>query len=330
MTIEELQKENEVLNARLQKAIQVFAEQKANITQLTQDKANLLEQVNQLEIDKKLLQRTLEESKQEEQDFESISQLESEKEKLQTKVDLLTETNAELQKTNTQLSEDLTEAKVKVLDVENTNKNLKELLEERNETTKRAQDDLEHIKKQYTYMEAQLKISTDYKDQLAEENVELKKKIEELTDEISYKEETLSKDCAESVEIERKVAEGLQNDKTSLESAKADLEYDNEQLRGFVTDMTNTINRLKLENGELKENIEKNEKELKDLKEQTTEYESHTKELSSELANTVSKLDTTRRESAQKNEKHKEILKGIRKIIEGMNTEVNAQIDLFA
>lgn len=48
MTIEELQAENDKLNARLQKAITVFAEQKANITRLTEERDSVNTEVDRL------------------------------------------------------------------------------------------------------------------------------------------------------------------------------------------------------------------------------------------------------------------------------------------
>lgn len=186
-TIEQLKQENEKLNARLAKAVEVFKEQKANIEAVTKERDDLQEKYNDVfEAAKNLgLEIAQLKSKIHEQENivdqdATINELRNEIESKNKAYKILQDTYNELFADNTKLKEQLEQRLKQVRAVENTtNEEVKKVTAARDEWITKYKDleaeltNLKSINKEINILkdEAELKLSTiqkEYEDKFNE------------------------------------------------------------------------------------------------------------------------------------------------------------------
>ena len=125
MTEQELIQENEKLNARLKKAIDVFKEQKDNITRLTEERDSAKKEVAKLETRVQELETKAAESSENDSKFfdmlneideinGKVKQLETDKSMLNDSLNHAEIKNDELAKANTNLTKQLKQAKEEI------------------------------------------------------------------------------------------------------------------------------------------------------------------------------------------------------------------------
>jgi len=158
MTIEELQQENEKLQGRLQKAIAVFGEQKANIERLTQERDAAQAQVTALQEQVKRFENQINENAEKDEKFfeqlGEINQLEEANKKLTANCEAL-------QQTVNQNKEDYEVLRVKSADevanltaeLNAANTKLVAAQNEANENRQKAESTVEAAKKTVTQMQ---------------------------------------------------------------------------------------------------------------------------------------------------------------------------------
>lgn len=166
MTEQELIQENEKLNARLKKAIDVFKEQKDNITRLTEERDSAKKEVAKLETRVQELETKAAESSENDSKFfdmlneideinGKVKQLETDKSMLNDSLNHAEIKNDELVKANTNLTKQLKQAQEEIeglnadYDAEHTKvEELEEQANERNETIENLTNALDKVNKE--------------------------------------------------------------------------------------------------------------------------------------------------------------------------------------
>lgn len=221
-TIEQLKQENEKLNVRLAKAVEVFKEQKANIEAVTKERDNLQEKYDDVfEAAKNLgleiaqLKTKIHEQENIVDQDATINELRNEIESKNKAYKILQDTYNELFANNTKLKEQLEQRLKQVRAVENTtNEEVKKVTAARDEWITKYKDledeltDLKSINKEINILkgEAELKLSTiqkEYEDKFNEMIASKDSQINEFISNVESLQMSLTK--AESdLEIVRK------------------------------------------------------------------------------------------------------------------------------
>lgn len=233
MTQEELKLENDKLNARLQKAITVFAEQKANIARLTEERDEALGNVDKLKNRISELEASAAKSNEDDDKFfEQLQEIDALKNELGSVKELL---GAEETKA-TALAENVVELSDKLAEQEQKNTQLTEQYDELKKTEEKLNTSLE--KSREVYKENKAKIQ------------ELEESLANMTasrDELSG---NLNESVAENEKLKDNIityTEALKNADTMLEQAnnkiavlENTISENNERIVALGTELTAT------------------------------------------------------------------------------------------
>lgn len=233
MTQEELKLENDKLNARLQKAITVFAEQKANITRLTEERDEALGNVDKLKNRISELEASAAKSNEDDDKFfEQLQEIDALKNELGSVKELL---GAEETKA-TALAENVVELSDKLAEQEQKNTQLIEQYDE--------------LKK----AEEKLNASLEKSREVFKENKAMIQELEESLANMTTSRDELSSNLNESVTENEKLkdniityTEALKNADTMLEQAnnkiavlENTISENNERIVALGTELTAT------------------------------------------------------------------------------------------
>lgn len=233
MTQEELKLENDKLNARLQKAITVFAEQKANIARLTEERDEALGNVDKLKNRISELEASAAKSNEDDDKFfEQLQEIDALKNELGSVKELLgtEETKA------TALAENVVELSDKLVEQEQKNTQLTEQYDEIKKTEEKLNASLE--KSREVFKENKAKIQ------------ELEESLANMTSSRDELSSNLNESVAENEKLKDNIityTEALKNADTMLEQAnnkiavlENTISENNERIVALGTELTAT------------------------------------------------------------------------------------------
>lgn len=233
MTQEELKLENDKLNARLQKAITVFAEQKANIARLTEERDEALGNVDKLKNRISELEASAAKSNEDDDKFfEQLQEIDALKNELGSVKELL---GAEETKA-TALAENVVELSDKLAEQEQKNTQLTEQYDEIKKTEEKLNASLE--KSREVFKENKAKIQ------------ELEESLANMTSSRDELSSNLNESVAENEKLKDNIityTEALKNADTMLEQAnnkiavlENTISENNERIVALGTELTAT------------------------------------------------------------------------------------------